>query len=754
MKPESGEFEPAAGRTQFGRVRDDFGNWFGNENSVVLWHYPLEEQYLRRNPHVPSPNPRVYVPDYPNSGRVYPASRTLKPFNDPSNANHVTSSCNPAIYRDELLGKEFYGNAFMCEPVHNLVHRLVLAEKGVTFSGRRAKSEEKGEFLSSTDNWFRPVQVRTGPDGALWVVDMYRFVIEHPRWITPDRLAQLDIRAGADRGRIYCMYAKDRPPRKAPVVKNLKGQELAWALASPNGTLRDLAHRELLERNDPQTATVLRQIALGRLFTLENYPAAQVQAMWALAELGKLTDEPDQVIENCSAQVAKNVLDLRPDLASEVSGDDAVSEFAMALALGEVKGDEAVKLLSGIAIKRIDDPWFRAAILSSAMGRSAKVLDVVLASPDSGARTEMICRLIATAGGGNDLTELSRAAVGIAPGEKCAAWQLAAGASLLEALDSRGSSVDELAGFGHDVREALAKFSAIFEEGRRVAVNAKADEMSRLAAIRVLGREKKNVEGDLKLLAGMLGAQVPPRVQSAALSAMGRTKEKMVGELLVSAWAKASPAVRSQMLDVLMSRPVWAMMLLGAISEGKVGANEIDANHRDKLTRHENTEIRSRAVAVLKTTQPTARAAVVEQYREAVLLKGDSGRGAGLFGKLCASCHALGGQGNVVGPDLSALTDKSAQAMLIAILDPNAAVESKYTYYTVDTRDGRNLTGIIGEETSASVRVLQANGITETVRRVDIKEMKSSKMSMMPEGLEMGLSTQDLADLIRYIQAN
>jgi putative heme-binding domain-containing protein len=92
--------------------------------------------------------------------------------------------------------------------------------------------------------------------------------------------------------------------------------------------------------------------------------------------------------------------------------------------------------------------------------------------------------------------------------------------------------------------------------------------------------------------------------------------------------------------------------------------------------------------------------------------------------------------------------------MLIAMLDPNSAVESKYTYYTVDTRDGRNLTGIITEETSASVRILQANAITETVRRVDIKEMKSSKLSMMPEGLEMGLSTQDVADLIKFIQSN
>jgi putative heme-binding domain-containing protein len=252
----------------------------------------------------------------------------------------------------------------------------------------------------------------------------------------------------------------------------------------------------------------------------------------------------------------------------------------------------------------------------------------------------------------------------------------------------------------------------------------------------------------------MLAPQVPPKVQSAALQAMGRTNEASVSDLLIVAWPKSSPAVRSQILDVLMSRPMWATTLLAAVEKEKIAANEIDANHRDKLARHDNAEIRSRAVAVLKTVHPTARTAVVEQYKESILLKGDAGRGGVLFGKLCASCHALGGQGNSVGPELSALADKSAQAMLIAILDPNAAVESKFTYYIVDTKDGRNLTGIITEETSASVRILQANAVSETVRRVDIKEMKSSKLSMMPEGLEMGLSTQDLADLIKYIQAN
>src|SRR4030095_5588613 len=90
--------------------------------------------------------------------------------------------------------------------------RIVLKPSGATMVGQRAKGEESSEFLASEDNWFRPVQVRTGPDGALWVVDMYRFVIEHPRWITPDRLARLDVRAGESMGRLYRVFPRGSRP--------------------------------------------------------------------------------------------------------------------------------------------------------------------------------------------------------------------------------------------------------------------------------------------------------------------------------------------------------------------------------------------------------------------------------------------------------------------------------------------------------------------------------------------------------------
>src|SRR5262249_39696055 len=153
MKPDTGEFEPASGLTQQGRVRDDLDNGSGCDNTPLLNHYPLPDQSVRRNPHVPAPEPAVFVPSDSDPNQLFPISRTLRRYNDPQAANRTTSACGLGIYRDDLLGKEFYGNAFVCEPVHNLVHREILETNGATFKSHRAADEKQSEFLASTDNW-------------------------------------------------------------------------------------------------------------------------------------------------------------------------------------------------------------------------------------------------------------------------------------------------------------------------------------------------------------------------------------------------------------------------------------------------------------------------------------------------------------------------------------------------------------------------------------------------------------------------
>jgi putative membrane-bound dehydrogenase-like protein len=203
IHPDTGGMRLETGRTQYGRVRDDEGNWFGCSNSRPIFHFRFSDEMLRRNPHAVYPPAVADIDSGPDPRRVFPISQGGQRYNDPKAENRFTSACGLAIYRDVRLGEAFRGNAFICEPVHNLVSRRKLGPDGVTFRAVRAEDETESEFLASTDHWFRPVAAKTGSDGGLWVVDMHRYVIEHPEWIPAPWQKVLDLRAGHDRGRIY-----------------------------------------------------------------------------------------------------------------------------------------------------------------------------------------------------------------------------------------------------------------------------------------------------------------------------------------------------------------------------------------------------------------------------------------------------------------------------------------------------------------------------------------------------------------------
>ncbi len=257
LHPDHRTIEGIEGQTQFGRHRDDFGNWFGNNNPTWLWHYFFPERYLIRNPLLPLKTTKKMLASYAESTRCFPVSRTLSRFNDAHTANHVTSGNSPTPYRDELFGEDFAGSVFISEPVHNLVHREVLKPDGVSFTSQRADDERDREFLASSDNWFRPTMLRTGPDGALYIADMYRLVIEHPEWIPKEMQARLDLRAGEGKGRIYRVYPTGAALRKVPRLDQSDASELTMALQSPNGWQRDTAQRLLVEQRRPLPFSLL-----------------------------------------------------------------------------------------------------------------------------------------------------------------------------------------------------------------------------------------------------------------------------------------------------------------------------------------------------------------------------------------------------------------------------------------------------------------------------------------------------------------
>lgn len=283
IDPETGEMEAVAGQAQFGRNRDDLGNWFGCNNSRPIWHYVLDEQYQKRNPHYVPPDGRVDISIAPGAAPVFPTSRTLPRFNDVHAANRFTSACSAMIYRDDLFGPELKGNMFVSEPVHNLVHREIVTPNGVTFRSRRAEDEQDREFLTSTDNWFRPTMIKTGPDGALWIADMYRQTIEHPQWIPKEWQKRLDLRAGHDKGRIYRVYpvgAKLRLLQSRHRPDNVDYMRLR----SSNGWERETAAALIRTRKtDPHAR------AVSLVGATDASPESRIQALWLADSVGDLS---------------------------------------------------------------------------------------------------------------------------------------------------------------------------------------------------------------------------------------------------------------------------------------------------------------------------------------------------------------------------------------------------------------------------------------------------------------------------------
>lgn len=764
MNPDNGDFEAASGRTQWGRVRDDWGNWFGNDNSNLLWHYPLQEHYARRNPYVAAPPPAVSVAKDNDANHLYPASRTLERFNTPAHFNRVTSACGPCIYRDELLGKEFYGNAFICEPVHNLVTRLVLEPDGVTFKGHRAPENQQSEFLASTDNWFRPVQMRTGPDGALWVVDMYRYVIEHPRWIPASRMVGLDIRAGEDKGRIYRIYPKNKPPRKIENLSKLTPPELARRLETSNGTLRDMLQQELVTRQDKSCVAILDELQRRS----EN-AACRVQALATLEGLNALnvTAVEDTLIDR-DWRVRKFGLCLCEKLKiSEVQGPARISKlasdasigvrFQLALSLGEpglplsdVQGTGG--LLGRLAAADSDNLWMRAAILSSAKEMPEYVLKSYMnLTHEKERNAELIGKLISISVARAEklapekLTELMALIENKEGNER---WRIPVVCSLMDALDRRADP--------NLIQSFIPAARATIEGARALAKKSDASESARAEALTLLGREAENIASDLKLLASLLTPQLPVKLQHAALAAIARTKSVAAPDVLFASWPMAAPALRSRILDALLARTEWTRALLDALARKTVSAQEIDAVHRAQLLQLTDDTLRQHAETLFAARQASGaaeRKKVVDNFAAALTLDGKSTNGAAIFAKNCAACHAFGGQGTAVGPDLAALTDRSPQALLIAILDPNAAVDGKFISYTIKLRDGRRLAGMIADETATGLTVIQSNGARETILRGDVEALKSSGLSLMPEGLEQTLKAQEIADVIAYLRA-
>ncbi len=566
FRPDDGRFETESGQTQFGRHRDDWGHWFGNNNPNFAWEYVLSDAEIRRNPRLALPSPRQMLePDT----RVYPASRTLARFNVPDAANRVTSANSPTPYRDDLFGPDFATSLFVSEPVHNLVHRIILEPQGATYSGHRAADESASEFLASSDNWTRPTMLKTGPDGALWMADMYRAVIEHPQGIPDDWEARLDLRAGSDQGRIYRVYPEGKKPRPMPRLDQLDTAGLVAALEGPSGWQRDTAMRLLLHKGDPAAVAPLRLLAAA-----SARPKTRLQALWTLADLGALTaDSVLSALGDHHPQIRRNALkagegvlreNKAPELAEilgRIAGDpDPQVRFQLALSLSQWDDPRAGRFLARVISRAGADPWTRAAVLSSAPAHLVPLLTALFEdAKDAPPPTAVVEPLFALAAALDDRQAAASLVHAMSTpagrGGHYAAWQFAALAGWLDAA-ARARRPLEPGG--------QQAFEGLIGAARALVGNDKASEDDRLQAIRLLG----HAAADQDVLAALFRPQVSSALQQAAVAALGRDSDRKVAEMMLSGWKSHSPQLRSVILDALLQPAlVWTSALLSSLED-------------------------------------------------------------------------------------------------------------------------------------------------------------------------------------------
>lgn len=758
LRPDEGLFEPLSGQTQYGRNRDDWGNWFGGNNSNPVWHYALDDRYLRRNPHLVPPNPAVDVPVLPGAAPVYPTSTTLARFNDAHAANRFTSACGTMIYRDDLLGPAYAGNVFVCEPVHNLVHREIVRPAGPTFRSERAPAEQTAEFFASTDNWSRFTTARTGPDGALYVVDMYRRVIEHPTWI-PAAWQKLlgDLRAGSDQGRIYRVVPVSTPLRPIPRLDRADAAGLVAALENPSGTVRDLAQQELTWRRDLAAVPALEKLAVASV-----RPVTRAQALCSLDTMGALRREPlltalrdahpgvlvqaVRLSERFATSADPELLALVTALATHA---DATVRQQVAYTLGEWRDPAAGEALARL-MQHETDPFIRTAALSSALPHASTLLArLSSAGDDDGALVEIALATRQPAALVRLLATLCAPRTPALPPA-----QLIAFTGLLEKLRANRLSLSSLrTDGGPSAPAALAAAADLQARARALLADSTASLDQRRAAVGLLGLASERRDEDLRTLATLLAPQSPLELQLAAVAALARIDTKATPELLLSGWPGYGIKLRAAALDLLSSRTAWAAALLDRLETDRSMLAQIDAGRRAALGRHASSVIAARATRLFSAGIDPNRQQVIDRTLAAMRpLPRDPARGAAVFNTLCAACHRFGDiAGRAIGPDLAVVKDRSPEYLTTHILDPNRAIEDRYLLYTATTHDGRTLAGLLVGEAGSSVTFLGLDGVEQALLRRDLATLTVTGRSLMPDGLEASLDPQAMADLTAFL---
>ena len=767
------DFTPTTAAAQHGMCFDDWGRKFVCSNSDHARQVMATDRDLARNPHLRVASPLESIAADGPQAEIFRRS-PLEPWRVVRTrlriadevpgpverggrvAGYFTAATGITVYRGDDWPDEWRGTLVVADAGSNLIHRKRLTGDGRPFTAVRI--DEAGELVASADTWFRPVQFAHGPDGALYVADMYREVIEHPDSLPESIKRHLDLTAGRDRGRIWRLTggAKAGTLQRPGFEADATTAELIATLAHPNGWHRDTAARLLYERQDRAAVAELDALlaaadtpAVGRVHALSAL--AGLDALEPRHVLAGLTDGNPRVREAAAGRAEKFAHDatVAAELFTLTGDPDPMVRYRLAYVLGGIRaggeGAAAVSALTDLLVRDGANRWARTAALSSLSGAEHDVLRRLLGEAaflrDDAAAPVLVglAELVARRGDPAEIDAVLAALPDGVPGRAVLRGLLA------------GSN-----GERHPVRRRLAdprdpalrdRLAAMRAAAAATAIDPSRATAERVEAFRFLRFGPFEPARDAA--EGVLREAAPSAVQRAAVETLAAIDGADVPAVLLDAWPGLTPAVRDAAAEALLATPHRAVALLDAIGADGFALGSLSAVRRLQLTRHRDAAIRERAQRLFAATGD--RREIVRRYRPALELPGDGGRGRTLFRTHCAACHRVDGVGHAVGPNLAGVRSRGAEFVLVNLFDPGREVTPEFTNYLLLTTDGRTKTGVLAAESESSVTLVRAEGVTEVVPRGEIAELHGTGLSLMPEGLERQLDPRATADLLAYL---
>jgi putative membrane-bound dehydrogenase-like protein len=772
FNPRTEAFEVISGGGQHGMSMDDWGRTFVCTSHDPIFQIMYDGRYLARNPYLDAPAAALRIAPGGYQTKVFRISpnepwRVVRtrmrttgiepphPTEGDQPSGYFSAASGVTVYRGDAWPAQYHGNVFVGEVSNNLIYRARLEPDGVGLTARRA--DASAEFLASTDIWFRPVQMANGPDGALYVLDMYRYLVEATDFMPPSIVRHLDVGAGFDKGRLYRIVSEGFRRPAPPRLGKASTAELVALLEHPDGWHRDTAARLLYQRQDPRAVAPLQTLVarskspLARMHAL--YALDGLQALDAAAVLRGLHDPDSRVREHALrlAERFESAPKVRARLEQLSSDPDLRVRYQLAFSLGAVSDEKPTRALAKLARRDGSDRWFRLAILSSVNGRTGAVLRLLLADAECRAAAhgrEMLAALAALIGSANRAEEIAAFAQGIEalPGdEQPLARELIYGLLTKLPLAARAKFAERFKG------KAGAILVDLLHDALKTAPDEKRPIADRVAAIRMLSLAPFAAQQEL--FQALLRSRQPQPVQAAALETVARFDQPGVAAMLLEAWPGFSPQLRASGVEALFSRQGWITAFFDAVEQGKVNRRDVSPARIQTLAARADSRLRARAAELFATTGLARRQDVVAAYQESLRLKGDVARGKAVFKKECSACHQLESVGSQIGAELSSMRDQPAEAIMLNILDPNREIKPEFQSYLLVTVAGRTLTGMITAETTNSLTIRRADGTGETVLRIDVEELRSTGRSFMPEGLEKQIDVPAMADLLAYLKA-